>query len=143
MLPYTCIDSVTYLHTFKVYYSTQSQDGYGRITRTWTFDRTERGFVKAVTNYAVDDRNSWNQTLKGVSEEDLRINEEGELFAPSEVLVTFIEPAFIETAGPRKGLPTTFELRGSNPVLGPFGEVLHFDIMLVRSADQAVDIEEA
>ena len=142
MLPYSCIDSVTYLHTMNVYYSVQTQDGYGRVARSWVFDRTERGFVKGVTNYAVADQNSWNQTLKGMSEEDLRIDDEGLLYAPSEVLVTFVEPAFIETAGPRKGLPTTYELRGSTPVLGPFGEVLHFDIALVRSTDQAVEIEE-
>jgi hypothetical protein len=124
----------------RVYYSTETQDEYGTIIRSWTFDRTERCFIKTVTNYAIGEFNSWNQKLVGVSEEDLLIDDDGQLHAPSEVLITFDEPPYIEPAGPRKGLPTAFELHGSTPVLGAFGEALHFDISLSRSQNQAVQL---
>lgn len=138
MLPYSCIDSILYTHELNVYYSVQSQGTYGNVTRTWVFDRIERGMVKPVKTrmYVVDNQNTWNEQLTGHSEEDLRIDSEGGLHAPSEVLITFSAPHFVETAGARKGLPTTYELRSSAPIEGPFGEVLHFDILLERSIEQ-------
>lgn len=138
MLPYSCIDSVLYTHEMNVYYSVQTQGVRGNIERTWVFDRTERGMVKPVQHrmYLVDTQNTWSEQLKGHSEEDLRIDSDGGLHAPSEVLVTFSAPHFIEMAGPRKGQPTTYELRSSAPIEGPYGEVLHFDILLERSSDQ-------
>jgi hypothetical protein len=144
MLPYACIDSIMYTHEMRVYFSTQEQDEWGAIQREWTFDRTERGVVKQTQQqmYMVGELNSWNEYLVGHSEEDLRIDSNGNLYAPSEVLITFVNPPYIETEGPRRGLPTTFELRTSTPVEGPFGEVLHFDIQLVRSSNQDVILDE-
>lgn len=77
-------------------------------------------------------------TLKGHSEEDLRIDSEGNIYGIQDVLVTISDPAvYKEVTGPRKGLNTLYEVRLSNPVIGVFGEVLHFDIALFRSADQS------
>lgn len=114
------------------------------VNRTWTYDRTERGFVKPMKNqmYLVAEQNMWNEVLRGHTEEDLRIDSFGNLYSPSEVLVTFVNPKFIETAGIRKGLNTTYELRSSVPIEGAFGEVLHFDIELVRSINQDVELSE-
>lgn len=140
MLPYACLDSVLYTHEIRVYYSTQSQDEYGRVARKWTFDRTERCITKQsnVQMYEVAQQNTWNDTLIGQSEEDLRIDSDGNIHAASEVLITFVTPKRIDTVGPRAGLATTYELRASSPIDGMFGEVLHFDIVLVRSIDQNV-----
>lgn len=140
MLPYSCLDSSLYTHEINVYYSVQSQDQYGRIAREWIFDRTERCLTKQANTqmYDVAQQNTWNDMLTGYSEEDLRINSQGDIYAPSEVLVTFVSPKRIETVGPRAGLATTYELRASDPVDGLFGEVLHFDIVLQRSIDQDV-----
>lgn len=89
--------------------------------------------------YDISQQNTWNDILTGYSEEDLRIDSKGNIHAPSEVLVTFNNPKRIDAAGPRVGLPTTYELRASSPVDGLFGETLHFDIMLVRSIDQEIE----
>jgi hypothetical protein len=139
MLPYSCIDSLLYDTEFLVYYASQAQDGYGKITRAWTLDRTERGTVKSVTsNYTVSQQNVLRGDLKGHTEEDLRIDSNGNLFALTEILVTITNPAvYIETVGPRKGLTTMYEVHQSTPVVGPFGEVLHFDVILTRSIDQS------
>lgn len=144
MLPYSCLDSITYTHVMRVYYSTQTQDPFGGISRTWTFDRTEAGLVKQTQRqmYLVGEQNTWNDMLEGVSEEDLRIDSNGNLYAPSEVLVTFVTPKMIDTAGPRMGLNTTYELRGSSPVEDAFGVTVHFDIQLARSIDQDVVLSE-
>lgn len=144
MLPYACIDSILYTQEVKVYYSVQSQDAYGRIARTWQYDRTERVLTKqAIRNmYNVNQQNTWNDMLSGFSEEDLRIDSDGNIYAPSEVLVTFVTPKRIDTAGPRANKPTAYELRSSDPVDGPFGETIHFDIALVRSIDQDVILDD-
>jgi hypothetical protein len=144
MLPYACIDSIIFENEMRVYYSTQSQDTYGQITRLWEFDRLERGQVHQSQKnmYGIAERNIWKDVLSGASEEDLRIDSEGNLYAPSEVLVTFVSPKFRDTAGPRKGLNTTYELLGSNPVEDAFGIVTHFNIVLSRSLDQGVFLSE-
>jgi hypothetical protein len=115
----------------------------GIIRRTWTFDRVERGLFTPTSKrmYSVDTQNTWTDVLNGHTEEDLRIDSQGNLYAPSEVLVMFKSPQRIDTAGPRIGLPSTYELRGSTPIEGPFGEVLHFDAQLVRSIKQDQDVE--
>jgi hypothetical protein len=143
MLPYACLDSMSYTDELYVYYSTQSQTAMGIIRRTWTYDRIERGlFVPTLKRmYDVDTQNTWRDILNGHTEEDLRIDSQGNLYAPSEVLVMFKYPSRIETAGVRKGKPTTYELRGSTPIEGPFGEVLHFDTQLFRSLKQEDDVE--
>lgn len=144
MLPFACIDSISYSHEMRVYYSVQTQDIFGMVQRSWVYDRVERGTVKPRENqmYIVSDQNMWNETLIGQTEEDLRIDSSGNLYAPSEVLVTFVNPHLIETAGPRKGLNTTYELRSSMPVEGTFGEVLHFNVELVRSINQDMELSE-
>ena len=144
MLPYSCLDSVTYTDEIRVYYSVQTQTLLGGIERTWVFDRTEMGSFRSTGNqmYFVSEQNSWDDVLVGETEEDLRIDSNGNLYPPSEVLVTFIRPHRIDTAGPRRGLNTTYELRASSPVEGPFGEVIHFNTQLVRSSDQGVDLSE-
>lgn len=143
MLPYACLDSITYTDEFYVFYSTQAQDLYGAVTRSWKYDRTERGlFTSSLKRmYDVDTQNTWKEVLDGHTEEDLRMDNEGELHAASEVLVMFKTPHRIETAGQRKGLPTMYELRGSAPIEGPFGEVLHFDAQLHRSITQTLEPE--
>lgn len=145
MLPYSCLDSVTYTDELRVYYSVQTQDiVYGNITRAWVFDHTESGSVAQSKSrmYSVSEQNTWDDVLVGQTEEDLRIDSQGVLHAPSEVLVTFTHPHLIDTAGPRKGLASTYELRASSPVDGPFGETIHFDVQLVRSIDQGVELSE-
>lgn len=139
MLPYSCIDSILYNTEFSVYYSRQAQDAYGKITRTWILDRTERGTVKSFSNsYSVNQQNTLRGDLKGQTEEDLRIDSDGNLYPLTEILVTITDPAiYIETAGPRKGLTTMYEVHESTPVVGPFGEVLHFNVILTRSIDQS------
>jgi hypothetical protein len=139
MLPYSCLDSLLYDTEFDVYVSKQSQDEYGAITREWVFDRNERGTVTPVrSDYQVNNQNLQRGDLKGHSEEDLRIDANGNLYPITEILIAITHPpVYIETAGPRLGLPTLYELRQSTPIVGPFGEVLHFDILLVRSIDQS------
>jgi len=137
-----CIDSLSYTDEFWVYYSIQSQDSYGSMHRQWVYDRMERGYFIPTQRrmYDVSQQNTWEEIYNGQTEEDLRIDSDGNLHSASEVLIGFKHPNRIETAGPRKGLPTLFELRGSTPVEGPFGEVLHFDTQIYRSIDQSQDI---
>ena len=46
----------------------------------------------------------------------------------------------VETSGPRSGNPTLFEVATSSPIVGPFGNVEYYKIILRRSENQAVDL---
>lgn len=145
MLPYSCLDSLDFGQEFAVYYSHEQQGLYGEIIRSWTFDRFERGDVNEKKSRMYDLENvraSWHDVLFCSTENDLRIDSDGNLYAPSEILVTIRNPAYRDTVGPRKGLHTTYEVRASSPVIGSFGEVVSFNVQLERSADQDTRLSE-
>jgi hypothetical protein len=143
MLPYACVDSLSYTDEFHVFYSVQTQDLFGAMKRSWVYDRVDRGYFAPAKfrMYEVAQQNTWEEIYNGQTEEDVRIDSQGKLYSPSEIMIAFKTPKRIETAGPRKGLPTLFEIRGSVPVEGPFGEVLHFNTQIYRSIDQLQEIE--
>jgi hypothetical protein len=50
------------------------------------------------------------------------------------------EIIYNETSGPRSGNPTLFEVATLNPIVGPFGKVEYYKVILRRSENQAVDL---
>lgn len=139
MLPYACIDSLLYTFEINVYHAVLAQDSMGRITKSWKFDRVERAFLSNVNSkhLQIGTLNELFADLRGNTETDVRIDKYGNLYPLTEVLITVKSPSiYKEHAGVRKNRNTLYELRTSDPVLGPFQEVLHFNIHLVRSADQ-------
>jgi len=45
-----------------------------------------------------------------------------------------------ESAGPRSGNSTLFEIATLNPIVGAFGKVEYYKVILRRSENQAVDL---
>jgi hypothetical protein len=83
--------------------------------------------------------------LIGRARDDLRYGAAGESHPMTDVLITNIRdaqgnPIYNETAGPRNGKTTLFELKTNEPTVGPFGDVEFFSLIIKRSENQGVDV---
>lgn len=133
-----------------VYYPAVEQSGYGNVRKTWTLDRSVVGnFVPAGSKIKEEiDPNvdiSVDSLLDGRVNEDLRISLASDKNAATNILVTNIRDKdgnkiFIETSGPRVGLPTLFEVATHQPHISPFGGIEYYKVILRRSQNQGVDI---
>jgi hypothetical protein len=133
-----------------VYYSVESQDDYGKMVKTWFFDRTEHCSIFSISDKSNDENFTFNSANKdiffkletmlyGRTQTDLRKSLSGEYYPLSSVLVKNIrgtEPEdsfFIETVGGYSGQPTIYEIKANQPYIGPFNKVDYFKIQLERS----------
>lgn len=132
-----------------VYYPIVKQDGYGSVNKQWTLDKTIACSVASVTRKSRADVDInveilLDGTLTGKVRKDLRIDSTGTEQAITNVIITNIRDTngnilYLETSGPRKGKGTIFELAKNEPILGPFGSVEYWRILLRRSDNQGVD----
>jgi hypothetical protein len=51
-----------------------------------------------------------------------------------------LNEVFLETAGPRAGRSTLFEVATVEPFMGPFGSVEYYKVVVRRSENQAADL---
>lgn len=133
-----------------VYYPAVEQSGYGNVRKTWTLDRSVAGsFTPAGSaikeEIAPNIDISIDSLLTSRVDEDLRVSLASDKNALTNILVTNIRDKdgnkfYIETAGPRVGLPTLFEVATHQPHMSPFGGVEYYKVILRRSQNQGVDI---
>jgi len=133
-----------------VYYPSVEQSGYGNVRKTWAFDRSVAGnFVPAGSKIKEEiDPNvdiSVDSLLDSRVDEDLRISTVLSNNAATNILVTNIRDKdgnklFIETSGPRVGLPTLFEVATHQPHMSPFGGIEYYKVILRRSQNQGADV---
>lgn len=131
-----------------IYYPTTSQTNFGVVEKAWTLDQTVRLGVAMTTNYKDQqiqpDQMFWEQdTLGARMIVDPRVASDSDTYAMTDVLVTNIRTMeeveiYLETAGPRSGSSTAYELSGVLPHVGPFGAVDYYKVTLKRSDDQEV-----
>jgi hypothetical protein len=133
-----------------VYFPIVTQDGYGSVNKQWTLDRTVACSLASVSRKAraevtVDVEILLDGMLVGKVKKDLRIDSTGTENAITNVILTNVRDAngnilHLETAGPRKGKGTIFEVAKNEPIVGPFGSVEYWRILLRRSENQGVDV---
>jgi hypothetical protein len=134
----------------EIYYPIIDQSPYGNVSKTWTFDRTiPCNFVYAGTKekqeLTINIEITTDSILIGRIKSDPRKSSFGEIFATTNIVITNIrnnagEIIYNESAGPRSGNPTLFEIATLSPIVGPFGKVEYYKIVLRRSENQAVDL---
>lgn len=133
-----------------IYYPIVEQGAYGNIQKTWVVDRTvacsfaasgsaSEEEIKPNPNINID------SVLVGRIREDIRISSLYTKDSLVNVIVTNIRtandvPIYIETAGPRSGKSTIFEVATNEPIVGPFGDVQYFKVVIRRSENQATDL---
>jgi hypothetical protein len=130
-----------------VYYPIITQTEYGQPSKQWVLDRTficsatpptgSREDVKAEVFIQYDDK------LIARAKTDLRISSNLDNNALTNILITNIRTAtdelvYKETAGPRNGKGTIFEVATLQPFLNPFGTIEYYNMVWRRTENQSV-----
>jgi hypothetical protein len=133
-----------------IFYPIVEQGAYGNIKKQWVHDRTIAcSFTFTGSAFREEITPNVNITqeklLLGRVKTDIRISSEDNPNSVTNVIITNIKdsncnPIYIETAGPRAGKSTIFEIATLEPFMGPFGNVEYYRLTIRRSENQAVDI---
>lgn len=136
--------------TADIYYPIVEQGAYGNLTKQWVLDRTiVCNFSPAGNSYAEEVKPNvkinFELMLIGRTKTDPRISTRDNKESIVNVIITNIkssnqESVYLETAGPRIGKPTIFEIASSEPILGPFGNIEYYKLIIKRSENQATDL---
>ena len=133
-----------------IFYPIVAQGGFGQIQKTWSRDRTIGcNFNSAGSASKEDVKPNVNITneliLIGRVRGDLRVSSLDSNNAITNIIVTNIKdkncnPVYVETSGPRAGKSTIFEIASNEPIVGPFGSVDYYKLIVRRSENQAADV---
>lgn len=131
-----------------VYYPIITQNSYGQANKEWVFDRTI--VCNATTVGGAGDVElkpdvflQYDGKLVARSKSDIRVSSNMTDNAISNILVTNIRSAsditlYRETAGPRSGRGTIYEVGTVEPFIGPFGEIEYYKMLWRRTENQTV-----
>lgn len=141
-----------YIYPMKadIYYPIVEKGAYGNLSKQWVLDRTVAcNFAPAGTADREDIKPNVKINIEmlliGRVRQDLRITSRDTNESVINVLLTNIRTAndnavYLETAGPRAGKSTLFEIASNEPILGPFGNVEYYKLIIRRSENQANDL---
>lgn len=133
-----------------IYHPIVEQSSYGAVKKTWVLDRT------VVCNFNTTGSASKEEVIPNIDlkqeslligrvKDDIRFSSREDQNDITNVVITNIrnangQPIYLETAGPRKGKSTIFEIATQQPFVGPFGSVEYYKLIIRRSENQAVDV---
>lgn len=136
-----------------VYYATETQDRFGKMNKKWQFDMIEPCSFYTLADQSNSENFTFNDNkfyrletmLFGRVQTDIRKASDGQYYPLSHILITNIRGGncnedtvfFYETNGDYVGKPTIFEIKMTQPYIGPFGSIEYFKVQLERS-----DIQE-
>lgn len=133
-----------------IYYPIVDQGAYGNVKKTWVHDRTIAcNFNSAGSAFKEDVKPNANITqdsiMIGRVKSDIRFSSNDGKNSITNIIVTNIKDKnsneiYLETAGPRIGKSTLFEVATIEPFMGPFGSVEYYKVVVRRSENQAVDL---
>jgi len=133
-----------------VYYPIVEQGAYGNVQKTWIVDRTIAcNFAPAGSASSEDvkpnPKINIEMSLLGRTRDDLRISSMDAKDSIVNIIITNIRtasdvPVYVETAGPRSGKSTIFEVASNEPIVGPFGSIEYYKVVIRRSENQATDL---
>jgi hypothetical protein len=140
----------TYPLLADVYYPIVEQGAYGNLKRQWVLDRSMACFFNVTGNRFKKDVNTEpniniDTMILGRTKSDLTIGSNSSMYAITNIVITNVrgtdgQSIYTESAGPRAGYPTIFEVATISPIVGPFGKVEYFKLVLRRSENQAIDV---
>ena len=140
----------TYPLLADIYYPIVETGAYGNTKKQWVLDKTVASFFnvggsKFKEDVGTEANINIDNSIIGRVRNDPRISSNESLYSITNIVITNIrnnlgETIYNETAGPRSGNPTLFEVATLNPIVGPFGKIEYYKIILRRSENQAVDL---
>lgn len=131
-----------------IYYPIITQNNYGQANKEWVFDRTI--ICNASTVGGAGDVElkpevflQYDGKLIARSKTDIRVSSNNTDNAITNILITNIRSAtdlviYKETAGPRTGRGTIYEVGTLEPFVGPFGDIEYFKMLWRRTENQTV-----
>jgi hypothetical protein len=132
-----------------IYYPMINQGSYGEIKKEWVFDRTVSCNASGVGGAGKEDIRpevfiQYENKLVARSKSDLRISSRESKESATNILITNIrssngEILYKETAGPRAGKGTVYEIATLEPFVGPFGNIEYYKMIWRKTENQAVD----
>lgn len=133
-----------------IFYPIVEQGAYGNLNKQWILDRTVTcNFAPAgsASSEEVKPNVKINMevSLLGRTKNDIRIMSSDNKQSVTNVIITNIRtssdtPVYLETAGPRSGRSTIFEIASNEPIVGPFGNIEYYKLVIRRSENQATDL---
>jgi len=133
-----------------VYYPIVEQGAYGNVKKNWVLDKTIACQLNTAGTAFKEDikpevKLIQDTALVGRVKSDIRFSSEDERNALTNIVITNVRDKngstiYLETSGPRAGQPTIFELATFDPMIGPFGNIEHYKIVVKRSENQGVDL---
>ena len=145
-------DTTDFMYPLKadIYYPIVDQGPYGNVQKTWVMDKTiSCSFAPAGTAWAEEVKPNVKINLEmnliGRTKSDLRISSMESKDSIVNIIITNIRtahdaPIYLETAGPRSGRSTIFEVASNEPIVGPFGDIEYYKVVIRRSENQATDL---
>lgn len=142
---------VDFLYPMKadIYYPIITQNDYGQPNKNWVFDRTVACNATPVGGAGTEEIKpevflQYKDKLVARSKSDLRISASNQLNAETNILITNVRSAndlliYKETAGPRAGKGTIYEVGTLEPFIGPFGDIEYYKMLWRRSENQDVN----
>jgi hypothetical protein len=140
----------TYPMLADIYYPIVEQGAYGNVKKQWILDRSIAcNFAPTGQAASEEVKPNVNITkeniLLGRTKTDLRVSSTNSRNSITNVIVTNIRTPqqadiYIETSGPRDGRSTLYEIATSEAIVGPFGNVEYYKVVLRRSENQASDL---
>jgi len=133
-----------------IYYPIVDQGAYGNVKKQWVLDRTiSCNFAPSGQSAGEDVKPNVNITkesiLLGRTRSDIRVSESKNNNSITNIIITNIRTPqqsniYSETSGIRSGRSTIFEIATNEAIVGPFGNVEYYKVVLRRSENQASDL---
>lgn len=146
----TTCDTTDFLYPMlcDVYYPIVGQNVYGQIKKEWVFDRTIAMNAAPIGSMQENEVKptflvELENILLGRTRNDIRISSNNAENPITNVLVSNIRTAqggliYKETGGERTGSGTIYEIASQEPIVGPFGVIDYYKIILRRTENQGV-----
>lgn len=132
-----------------IYHPIVKQDIYGQVKKDWGFDRTIVTNLAPVGSAFEEEVKpkvfvQYENMLLGRVKNDIRIAKDGSNNSITNVLLTNIrncsgELIYKETSGAREDRGTIYEIATMEPLVGPFGNIEYYKILVRRAENQGVD----
>jgi hypothetical protein len=145
-----CDDTTDFVYPMlaDVYYPIITQGPFGEIKKEWVFDRTISCNATSVGGAGSEQIKpdmflQYEDKLIVRSRGDLRIKSNQSQEATTNILITNIRLShgqliYKETAGPRAGKGTIYEIGTLDPFTGPFNNIEYYKMLWRRTESQAV-----
>jgi hypothetical protein len=130
-----------------IYYSTESQDKFGKEVQSWMFDRSVIGYAEPLGAVERDSLKNdqffeYENKLIGRTKEDPRISLEGFGYPITSIIITNIrngktdQEFYTESYGKNPNTSTLYEILSVEPYINPWNEIEYYKILFNRSDRQ-------